>query len=190
MKLFVVSDTHFFHKNIIRYCQRPFADINEMTEALVANWNEAVGPDDVVLHLGDVCFNYGRMFEVMERLNGRKQLILGNHDWGSERMSRLGFECLTTRRNETYEFEHEGIKYVVAHRPRDIPTWEEGDTRIRLCGHEHNNMPEFIKWVRDKGDEARPIMSLNMSCEWWDYKPMIIGCAAALWELHFKKHFK
>lgn len=190
MKLFIISDTHFFHQNIIKYCQRPFKDVDEMTEQLIINWNKSVGTDDVVLHLGDVTFNYNRTFEVMKQLNGHKQLILGNHDWGSAKMDRLGFECLTTARNQSYEFEHDGIHYIVAHRSRDIPTWEQGDNRVRLCGHEHNNMPEFIKWVRDKRDDARPIMTLNMSCEWWNYSPMVAGCAAGLWEFNFNRHFK
>ena len=52
-KIFFTADTHWGHRNIIRYCQRPFADVEEMNEALITNWNSTVGKDDIVFHLGD-----------------------------------------------------------------------------------------------------------------------------------------
>ena len=187
--MFLISDTHFFHTNIIKYADRPFGSVKEMNDALVQRWNEVVGEDDIVLHLGDVSFSRdGRMWKIGQSLKGKKQLVLGNHDWGTETMSNLGFECKTTRRNETYEFEYEGRHFVVAHRPRDIPTWEKGDTRIRICGHEHNNAPHFIKWVRDKSDNARPIMCLNMSCEYTDYAPLHISEVIERYD-HYMKQF-
>lgn len=54
-RVFFTSDTHFNHTNIIKYCQRPFRDIYEMNETLIANWNNVVAPDDIVFHLGDFC---------------------------------------------------------------------------------------------------------------------------------------
>jgi len=70
------SDTHFQHKNIIKYCGRPFETVEEMTEGLVDNWNKEVGPKDHVWHLGDVTFG---PFD-LNRLNGIKHLVRGNHD--------------------------------------------------------------------------------------------------------------
>ena len=52
-RIFFTADTHWGHRNIIRYCQRPFADVDEMNEALITNWNSTVGKDDIVFHLGD-----------------------------------------------------------------------------------------------------------------------------------------
>jgi len=75
------SDTHFFHENILRYCNRPFRDVTEMNDVLVKNWNETVPEDGVVFHLGD--FAFGDSYEwndILSRLNGRIYLILGNHD--------------------------------------------------------------------------------------------------------------
>ena len=80
-RVFFTSDTHFNHANIIRYCQRPFKDTAEMNETLIANWNRTVGNDDIVFHLGD--FSLGGAAEwtqMLDRLNGRIYLILGNHD--------------------------------------------------------------------------------------------------------------
>lgn len=76
--IWVTSDTHFGHKNIIKYCNRPFKDELEMNEVLIENWNKVVKPQDKVYHLGDVFF--GKSGQVLHRLNGQKRLVLGNHD--------------------------------------------------------------------------------------------------------------
>jgi len=81
----ITSDTHFGHAGICKFLRddgtkvRPWDDPEEMTEALVENWNRVVGPKDRVYHLGDVVINR-RYLKVLERLNGRKKLIRGNHD--------------------------------------------------------------------------------------------------------------
>jgi len=81
---FFTSDTHYFHDNIIKYCNRPYANVDEMNEALVQNWNAVVRPADTVYHLGDVAFRFQEKFEhlkhILARLNGKKYLVLGNHD--------------------------------------------------------------------------------------------------------------
>lgn len=75
------SDTHFFHENILRYCNRPFRDVTEMNDVLVKNWNETVPEDGVVFHLGDFAFGDPHEWnDILSRLNGRIYLILGNHD--------------------------------------------------------------------------------------------------------------
>lgn len=80
-RVFFTSDTHFNHANIIRYCQRPFKDTAEMNETLIANWNRTIGNDDIVFHLGDFCLGGAAEWaQMLDRLNGRIYLILGNHD--------------------------------------------------------------------------------------------------------------
>lgn len=95
--MFFVSDTHFGHGNIIKYCNRPWKsgnrdangdlivtekDVAEMNEAIIANWNSVVGPDDFVWHLGDFALgDRSRIPELVSRLNGRKHIVLGNHDY-------------------------------------------------------------------------------------------------------------
>lgn len=91
--IFLTSDTHFSHGNIIKYCGRPFASIAEMNGYIMYRWNDVVGHDDVVIHLGD--FSFGS-FECESRtasaLNGYKILLLGNHDKTVARTLRMGFD--------------------------------------------------------------------------------------------------
>lgn len=90
-RVFFTSDTHFNHANIIRYCQRPFKDVDEMNEVMIANWNNTVGNDDVIFHLGDFCLGEAAEWtKLLDRLNGRIYLILGNHDLKNIRQGFIG----------------------------------------------------------------------------------------------------
>ena len=87
-KVFFTSDTHFYHTNIIEFCKRPFMDIEDMNETLIANWNKVVGADDIVFHLGDFCLgDSAKWNRLLDRLNGKICLILGNHDLRNFRKS-------------------------------------------------------------------------------------------------------
>lgn len=83
--IFVISDTHFGHSNIIKYCNRPFKDANEMDETLIENWNKTVKTTDIVYHLGDVYMGHKEPSKILKNLNGHKRLILGNHDNGKDK---------------------------------------------------------------------------------------------------------
>jgi calcineurin-like phosphoesterase family protein len=81
MRAFVTSDIHFGHTNILKYCNRPFNSVQHMNETLIQNWNETVTPQDIVFILGDLCM--GKLDDTLplvQRLNGHKRLIPGNHD--------------------------------------------------------------------------------------------------------------
>ena len=81
MQRWVISDTHLFHARIIEYCQRPFSTVEEMNQVIMKNWNQVIARDDIVYVLGDFCFgNKEKLKEIVSQLNGRKILILGNHD--------------------------------------------------------------------------------------------------------------
>lgn len=80
-KVFFTSDTHFYHGNIIRFCNRPFKDVEMMNETIIFNWNNTVGQDDIVFHLGDFCLGGSAEWtKILDRLNGKIYLIIGNHD--------------------------------------------------------------------------------------------------------------
>lgn len=75
------ADLHIGHANIIRYCDRPFADVEDMNAVLVQRWNQVVGPDDEVWVLGDVALGpIHDSLAVVGELQGRKLLLSGNHD--------------------------------------------------------------------------------------------------------------
>ena len=79
--IYYLSDLHFGHENAIHFDQRPFADVEEMAEQLIANWNARVGDGDTVWLLGDVCFRSRRSpVEYLRRMAGEKHLVTGNHD--------------------------------------------------------------------------------------------------------------
>ena len=84
--VFLVSDTHFGHEKTCTVFKRadgtplrPFANAEEMNEIMIQRWNERVRPNDKVYHLGDVVINR-KFLSVLDRLNGDKVLIKGNHD--------------------------------------------------------------------------------------------------------------
>lgn len=81
MAIRYIADMHFDHESIIAYDNRPFNSVAEMNAAMIANWNRVVGPEDSTWILGDFCTGGPeRWRELLTALNGRKYLILGNHD--------------------------------------------------------------------------------------------------------------
>lgn len=87
------SDPHYFHKNVIRMCNRPFSGLKEMHEHMIDNWNRRVKPNEKVYMLGDFAFSGWTLTKkVVERLNGHKILILGNHDLAPHKMLMTGFQ--------------------------------------------------------------------------------------------------
>lgn len=139
MTTFLTADTHFGHASIIRHCERPYAGVGEMDAALVQNWNRTVRPQDTVYHLGD----FGHRdptanARVFPRLNGRKHLVLGNHD-SAEDMARLGWESVSQYLTVTVN----GVLFVMFHYP--IVEWERyfrnGNGQvgsIDVFGHVHS----------------------------------------------------
>lgn len=159
---YVVSDTHWFHANIVKFCNR---DMNH-NNIMVQRWNEVVGPDDVILHLGDVFLWRGDgaaryMSEVMPVLNGKKYLIRGNHDkplkWDD-----YGYEEI-----EPFTMDYKGLKVSFAHYP---VTHKLEPGHVHIHGHIHNNgYPRTSDW-RDGSYPSRPQQE-NMSVEVINYTP-------------------
>lgn len=81
MTVHFTSDNHWFHKNIMKYSNRPFTSVEDMTQKMIKLWNKRVNPEDTVYHLGDFAFGrIEKIEELLKQLNGRKRFINGNHD--------------------------------------------------------------------------------------------------------------
>ncbi len=146
---FFISDTHFSHRGILVYeeIKRPFATLEEHDEAIVSRWNSVVRSHDIVYHCGDFCLNRNAL-QFGKRLNGRKMLIMGNHDtFRIQEYVDVGFEWL----KGAYQFENLILTHVPVHpqqlqhrffanvhghlHSKTIPDW-----RYLNVGCEHTNM--------------------------------------------------
>ena len=77
---YFISDPHFGHENILKMCQRPFESVEEMNEAMIDAWNQRVTGNDTVFILGDLFYRCPDPEPILQRLKGKKRLIIGNHD--------------------------------------------------------------------------------------------------------------
>ena len=163
-EFFVIADLHYGHSNIIKYCDRPFADVDEMDEKLIECWNDVVGDDDRILVLGDFGLtNKERMTEIISQLNGHKEILLGNHDRGKRFYYQAGFEGVSSKKQKliftpsmssdcgltSIIQRHPSLHIVFTHVPMTVPEidilredhgpggcWPE---MLNVHGHIHNN---------------------------------------------------
>lgn len=164
-KLWCISDTHFGHKNIVKYCQRP--ESHEVM--MLSHWIELVGEHDQLLHFGDVFLGKQgspkRWARVISRLPGEKFLMWGNHDHESLRTYEelAGFTIVP-------EFIHNGVFF--SHRPASVeypPPHDDWHTNIH--GHVHNN--EYNQ--KHDGTYFEGKNYINISIEVMDFKPRQLG---------------
>jgi calcineurin-like phosphoesterase family protein len=155
-KVYIWSDLHLGHGNVIRYCNRPFADVAEMNTALLHAWKSTVKNGDTIINLGDVSLKLNKEYlaTVIQRLPGYKILVMGNHDrkkplrWWLD----VGF-------NEVYlhPVVYEG-KYILSHTVVDM--FKESGF-INVHGHIHNLESDISNCI-------------NVSVEKTEYKPVLL----------------
>lgn len=148
----VISDTHFFHENIIKYAGRP-ANHNDL---MIENWKDVVRPEDTVLHLGDVLMGSAQRWQEIPRLPGRVHVLKsGNHDephkrkyleeeWGWEFVA----EFMVPYRGWSVSFTHE-------------PLGELAPYNLNVHGHIH-----------EKPDPSP--QHINVSVEQIHYRPVYL----------------
>jgi len=137
--LYFTSDHHFGHKNIIKYCNRPFTDVHEMNKALIDNWNTVIPQDGTVYYLGDFAWRTCRFEEIRKRLNGKIHLIRGNHDRSTIKQKHYGlFESVQDYLE--IEIQHPiRKKLVLCHYP--FRTWDKSHYNSwSLHGHCHGGL--------------------------------------------------
>lgn len=141
-KLFFISDPHFHHTNVIEYCNRPWGDIKTHDEALVQNWNRVVPKDGEVICGGDFIWtgNIDWIKSIVEKLNGKIHLILGNHDY-QNKLDREIFKSIFASvsdmiylqvKDEDTSSGH--MNFIISHYP--MMYWRRG--YYHLHGHVHS----------------------------------------------------
>lgn len=148
-KKFYIADWHYGHANVIAYDNRKFKNVDEMNAILIERWNSAVTKDDTVYVLGDMFWcKDDKAIEVLERLNGHKILIRGNHDSKAGKFIEK-FDMVVGY----MEIKDEGEHVVLCHYP--IPCFN-GHSKgwYHLYGHVHNsfeaNMMEHQKYLMEQ----------------------------------------
>ncbi|MEO8529995.1 MAG: metallophosphoesterase [Deltaproteobacteria bacterium] len=153
------SDPHFFHANIIGHCARPFASVDAMNAALIANF-ACVGADDDLWIIGDFAFGpgareVGALARIFDALPGRKHLIFGNHDHSAVK----ALPWLTAR--NLVELKDDGQHLTLCHYPM-ITFNNARKGALQLFGHVHSD------WRGTRN-------SVNVGVDVWDFLPVQIA---------------
>lgn len=170
-KIYCISDTHFNHKNIIKYCNRPFKDVEEMNKVLIENWNNIVTEYDTIFHLGDVALtNESEMKELIPKLKGEKILIRGNHDKKSiEFFKNVGFYAVIDESIKLKKY-----KFILSHTP--LPDTKISKGYINVHGHIHNNPLHQINPTTKEMEYPKELYSeklhINVSADVIEFKPI------------------
>jgi len=155
-KTWLTGDWHLNHTNIIEYCNRPFDDIVEMNHTILKNYNEIIPPDGLCINVGDVApsiFPF-QLKNILNKLNGKKILVRGNHDrLTNNKFRACGFEYVT----KSLQID----EYTILHNPHRIKNFKGNKF---ICGHVHNLWKKRI-YMKDKE-------IVNVGVDVWDFKPV------------------
>lgn len=148
---FYTSDLHLFHKNVIHLSNRPFKDIDDMHNALIENWNKKVKTSDIVYILGDIGYpkksqDIKLIINFLKKLNGKKILIVGNHDFKLLNYPKFKDEFIEI--HNYLEISDFNRKIILFHYP--IEEWNGYfKNSIHLFGHIHKN-DKFLKDIKNR----------------------------------------
>lgn len=174
-----ISDLHFGHKNILKFDNRPFDDLEEMEIALVENWNGVVRPNDTTYILGDFCWSSkdAEWTRLLDKLNGSKVLIRGNHD--IKNMS----PYLKSKFADVKDYKEVtdcGKRVIMSHYPMLLHKAAYNPDCIMLCGHVHMTREnEFLKKWREElvesrinsGDACGQVINVGCMLPYMNYTP-------------------
>lgn len=148
-QIWFTSDTHFGHKNIIRFSNRPYRDEDHMTEELVKSWNEVVDEEDDVYHLGDFSLtNAEKTQSILYRLNGNIHLIKGNHEKSvlQKSYNRDRFTWIKDY-HEMSLVMPDGTKQFIVMCHYGMRVWNKSHHgAIQLYGHSHDSLDKEGAW--------------------------------------------
>ena len=165
---YYIADTHFDHANIIRHCNRPFETVEQMNETLIENINAIVKNEDDLYFLGDFAFRSKDPLSFAARINGRKHLILGNHDKDQGTAKEPDFLNEFVEYRQYATITDNGRRVVLFHYP--IVAWDgHFKGSYHLFGHVHNSVE--LPWF----DAMEGIVNcFNVSAEATGYRPVTL----------------
>ena len=163
-----ISDLHFNHENCA--IKRGFKDVDEMNEHIISEWNKVVHKRDVTYILGDITMEKVRGYKLLDRLNGLKHVILGNHDKRQHVTELLKY---VTSVGGAIKYKKKFILTHIPVHPREL----KYRFSINIHGHVHENTIMAFKWnYLTNEDEEIPHPSYrNVSAEYIDYKPKTLA---------------
>lgn len=175
MAQYFIADTHFGHKNILKFDNRNFETIEEHDNTLIKNWNNTVGADDDVFILGDISWhNVTKTIEIVKSLNGIKHLIVGNHD--KKLLKDKEFRSLFVEITDYKELSlPDGKGIVLCHYP--IPCFNRHRYGwYHLYGHVHNtpewDIMERIKYeIRTSSGKPCLMFNVGVMLDYMRYSP-------------------
>lgn len=156
--VWLISDQHFNHNNIIDFSERPFIDKEDMENHLIYNHNQKVKKEDIVIFAGDFGFcNITKGKQILSRLNGYKILVVGNHDVHRGKFKDFGY-------NEVYitlPIVYNNTQMIITHFP--FPLKDKNFINVHGHIHKGNN------YIRDDYNSH-----FNVNCEFINYSPIHI----------------
>ena len=142
-RVYLIADTYFNHDNIIKYCNRPFKDIEDMNNTIINNWNNIVDKDDIVYHLRDFMLG-DNISDFVSKLNWKIYLVRGNHDGKSISFYNNGGLEVVPTQTKLEEF-----KVILSH--RQLADNQIPDGYINIYGHIHNaKLDDDVKLVNNR----------------------------------------
>ena len=143
MSIWFTSDHHFGHKNIIKYCNRPFMDVEEMESVMISSWNMKIKPKDTVYYLGDFTLQNKKYAEnIISKLNGNILFVAGGHDnWLPSNSVKLLSPLVHLK--GMFQKNNRGLPLILCHYP--MVSWEQSHYgSIHLHGHTHGTIENSI----------------------------------------------
>ena len=158
MAVFFTSDTHFWHTNILGKSARGsvWSSVEDMNEGLIERWNRKVPPNSTVYHLGDFSWKPKETTKILERLNGRVHLIIGNHDPSATQYS-PGFSSVHP------------IRIVKGIHPLPVTLCHYG---MRVWNQSHHGALHFYGHSHGSLPGSSQSCDVGVDVPEWDYSPV------------------
>jgi calcineurin-like phosphoesterase family protein len=179
------SDMHMGHSNILKYCQRPFKNIEEMNNVLIHNFNERIKDEDTVIHVGDFCFRNspgGKEGEglslhaknYIKQLKGNWVFVRGNHDRNNSVQTKI----------ERLVLKIGGMYINVCHKPDDAIVEDvQYYYPLNLVGHIHNN------WTtKEMTKNGKFSLMINVGVDVHKFRPINFDEIKAIWDKWYNNH--